>query len=384
MALSFGNKNDVIYSLIQTSDGNMALAGYTESFGAGGADMCLVKTFKNTMHFSGGSQNGMQVPPWVEIMDWIDWENTYGGPLDDEAKCVIQASDGTFMLAGYTRSYGAGGSDMYLVKADPSGRYLGIKYIGMPTCGNMLLNKTYGGAGDDGANCIVQSSDGGYVLAGYTNSGVLSQSSWVVKTDGSGNMMWNVVLAGKNATSLIRTSDGGYAIAVEQVNSFGLIKLDSSGQIVWNQTYPGPSDNAKAESVIQTIDGGYALAGWTFNNGTGIFSGWLVKTDSDGNSIWSQSYTGYGFYSVVQTSDGGYAMIGDESLLFVTDSYGNVTLTFNCNKYYDGFNRAYFLLQPSPKYFWAVFVGDESSHQEGLESWLIKQDLDVLPPTPHR
>ena len=112
------------------------------------------------------------------------------------------------------------------------------------------------------------------------------------------------------------------------------------------------------------------MTGWTLNNGTGIFSGWLVKTDSDGNSMWSQSYTGYGFYSVVQTSDGGYAMIGDESLLFVTNSYGNVTLTCNCNDIFTGFSRAYSLIQPNLNHYVVEFVGDVSHYQNGLESFL--------------
>ena len=116
--------------------------------------MYLAETFQETSTFPASQIGTIAVPPINVNMDRIQWARTYGGSEDDVAKCVIQASDGGFVLAGYTNSYGAGGSDMYLVKTDSNG--------------NMQWNTTYGGAADDGASCVLQSSDGGYVLAGYT------------------------------------------------------------------------------------------------------------------------------------------------------------------------------------------------------------------------
>jgi predicted secreted protein len=201
-----GSGDDEFYSLVRTSDGGYALAGYTNSSGAGGYDFWLVKT---------DSSGTMQ------------WNQTYGGPKDDEAECVIQTSDG-YAIAGYTNSTGAGGLDFWLVKTD--------------SYGNMLWSRTYGGAGDEAANAVVQTSDQGYALAGWTTS----------------------------------FGAGGY--------DFWLVKTDYSGTMQWNQTYGGGGDDA-GFSLVLTSDGGYALAGFTGSYGAGDYDGFLVKTDSVGNSV---------------------------------------------------------------------------------------------------
>jgi hypothetical protein len=265
--------------------------------------MYLVKTFPNWFNWQWSDASGNTRTISV-YSDSIQWNKTYGGPQNDKAKCLIQIGDNTYVLAGYTESYGAGDADMYLVKTDPSG--------------NQIFNKTYGGSQDDEANCIVQAHDGGFVLAGYTKSEVLSPSTWVVKVDSYGNLEWNRTYAGKNATSLIRTSDGGCALSVEELNAFELVKIDSSGQVQWNQVYPGPSFGATAESLVQTYDSGYALAGWTLANDTTSYSGWLIKTDSAGHVQWNQTFPGHGLYSVIQTVNNGFAMTGDYACLLIT------------------------------------------------------------------
>jgi predicted secreted protein len=140
----------------------------------------------------------------------IEWNQTYGGAGDDRAYSVINTTDGGYALAGYTNSFGAGGYDFWLVKTD--------------SAGNMQWNQTYGGAGDDCARSIVQTSDGGYALAGYTYSfGAGGYDFWLVKTDSAGNMQWNQTYGGTGddyAYSVVQTSDGGYALA-GYTNSFG-------------------------------------------------------------------------------------------------------------------------------------------------------------------
>ena len=289
-----GTGNEIGYSVIQTSDGGYAIAGETNSHGAGGYDVYLVKT---------DSAGNMQ------------WNKTYGGTGDDEGYSLVQTSDGGYAIAGETNSFGAGSDDFYLVKTD--------------SAGNMQWNKTYGGTGDDEGYSLVQTSDGGYAIAGITNSfGAGSYDVYLVKTDSAGNMQWNKTYGGTGddeGYSLVQTSDGGYAIAGE-TNSYGagdydfyLVKTDSAGTMQWNQTYGGP-DNEDGTSLVQTSDGGYAMTGDTNSFGAGGYDFYLVKTDSTGTMQWNNTYGGkdneYATFGLIQTSDGGYAMTGD------TNSFG--------------------------------------------------------------
>jgi hypothetical protein len=288
-----GAGDDEAYSLVQTSDGGYALAGYTSSFGAGYYDFYLVKTD------SAGNQQ---------------WSKTYGGAGDDEAYSMIQTSDGGYALAGFTDSFGGGGYRFYLVKTD--------------SAGTMLWNKTYGGQGESEAYSVIQTSDGGYALAGYTDSyGAGGFDFYLVKTDSAGNMQWNKTYGGigdDEAYSVIQTSDGGYALAgytssySPGVTSFWLVKTNSTGDLQWSQTY-GSTGDSEAYSLVQTSDGGYALGGFTDAIGAGGYDFWLIKTDSAGGVQWSQTYGGPDddfAYSLIKTSDGGYALAG------YTDSYG--------------------------------------------------------------
>ncbi len=302
---TFGNgQRDRAYSAIQTSDGGYALAGYTFSY------FWLVKTD------SSGNE---------------EWSKTFGGENADLAYSVIQTSDGGYAIAGYTRSHGAGEEDFWLVKTDSSG--------------NGEWNKTFGGENLDWADSVIQTSDGGYVLAGFTRSyGAGGDDFWLVKTDSSGNQEWNKTHGGENddvAREVIQTSDGGYAIA-GYTGSYGagredfwLVKTDSSGNMEWSKTFGG-QDNDLVISAIQTSDGGYALAGITYSYGAGGGDFWLVKTDSSGNEEWNKTFGGKNYdiaRSVIQTSDGGYAIVGStgssgdggyDIWLIKTDSSGNV------------------------------------------------------------
>ncbi len=238
------------------------------------------------------------------------WNKTYGGAGDDVAKCIIQTSDGGFALAGYTNSSGAGGFDMWLVKTDLQG--------------NALWNVTYGGPQDDVANSLVQTSDGGYVLVGYTNqSSETSGESWVVKVDASGTARWNQTCAGIYAVSVVKSNDDAIVFAVDYTDAIGLVKIDLSGAILVNQTLASDSSFVSPESLTKTSDGGYALAG-TLNISSGIHDGWLIRTDSLGNKVFNCNYNGTGIYSVTQTTDGGYALTGDYATMIITDAQGNI------------------------------------------------------------
>jgi hypothetical protein len=185
----------------------------------------------------------------------------------------------------------------------------------------MQWNKTYGGTGDDWACSVIATSDGGYAIAGTDNG-----DFWLGKTDAFGNMQWNKTYGGTGddwACSVIATSDGGYAIAgtANVIDSAGgdfwLVKTNALGNMEWNQTYGGTEADS-ATSLIATSDGGYAITGYTSSHGVGpgFYIGddvWFVKTNASGNMEWNQTYGGLGYdwaSSVIEAFDGGYAIAG--------------------------------------------------------------------------
>jgi hypothetical protein len=245
-----GTSEDKAYSVIQTNDSGYAVAGFTNSYGNGGNDFWLVKTD------SGGNKV---------------WSQPYGGTSEDKAYSVIQTNDGGYALAGSTNSFGAGGNDFWLVKTD--------------THGSVQWNMTYGRASNDEAYSVIQTSDGGYALGGFTNSsGHGGYDFWLVKTDSTGTELWNKTYGGPSddeAYSIVQTGDGGYVLA-GFTNSFGagssdfwLVKTDASGNLQWDKPYGGQRDD-KAYCV-QVNGGGYAMAGYTYSISAGN-DAWLVKT----------------------------------------------------------------------------------------------------------
>ncbi|MFX0124226.1 MAG: hypothetical protein ACFFAE_11360 [Candidatus Hodarchaeota archaeon] len=288
-----GSGIDAAWSAIQTVDGGYALAGDTLSYGAGESDMWLVKT----------NAYGQQ-----------EWNTPFGGSDKDTGKAVIQTTDGGFVLVGDTRSYGAGESDMWLVKTD--------------THGNHEWNTTFGGPKRDTGRSIIQTTDGGFALVGYTRSfGAGESDMWLVKTDVHGNHEWNTTFGGPKGDtgwSVIQIADGGYAL-VGDISSYAagesdiwLVKTDANGIQEWNKTFGGPGIDA-AWSLIQTTDWGFVLAGHTSSYGAGSIDMWLLKTDARGQHKWSTPFGGTGDdygYSVIQTADGGFALAG------YTSSYG--------------------------------------------------------------
>jgi len=239
------------------------------------------------------------------------WTKTFGGSNDDVAQSVKQTTDGGYIIAGCTDSFGAGVYDFWLVKVDENG--------------NEQWNQTYGGIYDEQANSVHQTNDGGYIVSGYTHSyGAGQQDIYLVKTDENGNELWSQTYGGtenENANSVQQTSDGGYVIASTILPSgsydadFWLIKTDENGNEQWNQTY-GNDDSEGAQSVQQTIDGGYIIVGTTFNIPEGKINYWLVKTDENGSEQWNQTFgiNDWDFpSSVQQTIDGGYIIAGYSS-----------------------------------------------------------------------
>jgi len=242
------------------------------------------------------------------------WARTYGGSEWDYGSSVQQTSDGGYIVAGETDSYGVGESDFYLVKTDMNG--------------NTTWTHTYGGIDNELANSVKQTDDWGYIIAGYTLSyGAGLSDFYLVKTDGNGDTIWTRTYGGSfndYGVSVQQTMDGGYIIT-GMTTSFGvdsgdiyLIKTYGNGDTSWTKTYGGTSLDYGV-SVQQTSDDGYIVAGVTESYGAGLSDFYLVKTDWNGNTIWTRTYGGSSYdagVSVQQTTDGGYIIAGE------TDSYG--------------------------------------------------------------
>jgi len=305
-----GSSYDHAFSVQQTSDGGYIVAGYTESFGAGWDDVFLLKT---------------------DASGNLQWAKTFGGSYDDYAWSVQQTSDGGYIVAGRTYSFGAGDWDVFLLKTNASG--------------NLQWAKTFGGSYYDGTYSVQQTSDGGYIVAGGTESfGAGWYDVFLLKTDTSGNLQWAKTFGGSGwdyAYSVQQTSDGGYIVA-GYTWSFGagwydvfLLKTDASGNLQWAKTFGGSSDDA-ALSVQQTSDGGYIVAGYTYSFGAGSYDVFLLKTDASGNLQWAKTFGGSSddaALSVQQTSDGGYIVAGGtysfgagdyDAFLLKTDANGNI------------------------------------------------------------
>jgi len=233
------------FSIARTSDGGFALAGFTD-----GRDAFLIKTD------SAGD---------------IEFSNTFGGSDSDTALSVIQTQDGGYAFAGQARSFGSGRTDVWLVKTDASG--------------NEQINRTYGGPSRDRAEAIVQTSDGGYALAGETWSfGSQLRDPWLVKTDSNGNEEFNKTFGGfsNKFTSVVQTPDRGYALAGFFEGNASLVRTTAAGDVIFNNTYGGAEGDA-ARSIVQTQDGGYALGGDTRSFGSGGQDAWLVKVSGRDN-----------------------------------------------------------------------------------------------------
>jgi len=263
----------------------------------------------------------------------IIFVKTFGGSKNDEGYSVQQTSDGGYIITGSTSSFGEGEYDVYLIKTGSDG--------------NEEWNKTFGGSNWDVGNSVQQTSDGGYIITGWTWSFVNSSSGvWLIKTDSQGKEEWNKIFGGSGndrGSSVQQTTDGGYIITgytysfVNGGYDVWLIKTDSQGDEEWNKTFGG-SKSDLGRSVKQTSDGGYIITGSTSSFGEGETNVWLIKTDSNGTEQWNQTFGGSEVeigHSVKQTSDGGYIITGKsfvsegkkgplyDVLLIKTDSQGN-------------------------------------------------------------
>ena len=309
-----------------------------------------------------------------------EWDKTFGGSDWDGAYCVEQTSDGGYIISGYTRSYNAGIDDVWLIKTDFEG--------------NEQWNKTFGGSDWDGAYCVEQTSDGGYIVTGWTGyyMGDPRTNVWLIKADSEGNREWDKTFGGSGwdvGHCVQQTADGGYIIS-GRTRSYGagdvwLIKTDSEGNREWDKIFGGSGWDV-GSYVQQTTDGGYIIAGRTTSYGAGAGDVWLIKTDSEGNREWDKTFGGSGYdvsYCVQQTADGGYIIAGEtrscrdewgDVWLIKTDSEGNREWdkTFGGS----GYDVSYCVQQTSDGGY--IVTGWTRSYGVDDDLWLIKVSANPI------
>ena len=315
-----GSWDDGAYSLIQTPDNGFILVGSSESNDGdvsgnhGGTDVWVVKTDENRN---------------------IIWQKCLGGTNYDRGHSIQITSDGGYIVAGFSNSINGqvidnhGDYDMWIIKLDNSG--------------NIIWQKCLGGSDYEEAQSIVQTADGGFIVTGSTKSydgdviGIHGSSDvWVVKLDNSGNIIWQKCLGGsgfEKSTAIELTTDGGYIISGYSSSLDGdlsgnnglldcwIIKLDNSGNITWQKSFGG-SLVENSSSIAQISDGGYILTGYTASNDGDVIGNhgaediWVLKLNMAGDLVWQKSLGGSfneRASSILETSDGGYVLTGSTS-----------------------------------------------------------------------
>lgn len=347
----------------QTVDGGYIITGYTHSFGAGNNDVWLIKT----------DSNGTE-----------EWSKTFGGLSYDTSRSVQQTSDEGYIIVGGTLSYAVGSGDVWLIKTDANG--------------TEEWNKTFGGTGLDSGEAVQQTTDGGYIIIGRTESyGDGMSDVWLIKTDYNGAEDWNNTFGGTHydyGWSGKQTKDEGYII-VGRTESYGaghgdfwIIKTDGQGFKIWDETF-GTFAYESAQSVQQTKDGGYIIAGFTNSYGAGWYDIWLIKMDAFGSKEWDQTFGGLGgdtCGSVWETTDGGFIITGG------TYSYGagnsdlwlirtDINGTERWNKTFGGENYDFgeSVQQTTDKGY--IITGRTVSFGSGdNDLWLIRVEPENYPP----
>ena len=313
-----GSENEKGRSIIEANDGYLMAIGSTSSFGFGGNDIYVVKTYPD----------GTMV-----------WEKTFGGYNDDNGVSIDKTSDGCYLLLGTTYSFGTGESDYYLIKIDEEG--------------NEIWSKTYGGVLHSYATNLLSTKDNGFIIIGYSQSfGEGHYDIYIVRCDSSGNIIWDNSYGGSNRDigfDIIQTADEGFVV-IGTTESFGveheslyLFKIDGTGNLLWETI--DQSDSSSDGSSVMEDHRGKIVA-------TGAMNGdvYLVKYNSTGSHMWNHTFGGDSSdngFSISQTENGylitgstsSFGLGSDDIWILLTDYEGNLISNFTWGKY--GGERCY-------------------------------------------
>jgi hypothetical protein len=306
------------------------------------------------------------------------WTKVFGGVDDEKGSSVFQTSDGGFVITGYTESFSQGNNDVWLLKTNE--------------LGDKLWARAFGDTSAEWGSSVQQTSDGGFIIGGSTNSKGKTRYDWgayLIKTDLHGNVIWDSIYRESNYADLCRevqpTLDGGYiGTGKWGTNSWGwgplmLLKVDSLGHEIWRKTYSSGIYN-EGYSIKQTNDGGYIVTGSSDDTDLNL---WLLKTDALGDTIWTKKYGGAGYdfgLEIQLTKDSGYIIVGSygsgsgydyDVWLLKTNSMGDTlwTKTFGGYAHDEGYSVA---CTSDGGY---IICGYTDSYGAGLDDfWIIKTD----------
>lgn len=324
-----GSKDDRGQSLVQTSDGGYALTGYAMSDDGDGS-------VNNGFHDN-----------WVLKVDAqgeLEWEKSFGYSGHDHSYDIVTTEDEGFFFTGFL--------DISSARADGNtekngsltrhgvGEFWGTK---IDKNGELQWRGYFGGSNNDRSHAVVRADDGGFVMAGFTESNDFDISNtqgsydfWMVKIDGNGNLLWERSFGGSGieiSYDIAKTLDGGYVLTGNTFSAdgdvsktsgesdFWLVKVNDTGSIVWEQTYGGSRFDA-AQAVIASKDEGYFVVGnsKSSNKDANVNYGendiWIIKTDEAGNLVWQKSFGGSGLdfaFDIVENSDASIMLVGETS-----------------------------------------------------------------------
>lgn len=318
-----GSKNELANSVVKTQDGGYAILGYTQSNDGDITDKPNEDFDYWVMKFNSN--------------DELEWNKTYGGSLDDRGSKIIQTQDGGYAIVGYSQSsdfdaaQNAGSYDFWMVKLTNSGV--------------ISWEKSFGYTGSDKAYNIIQTLDNGYLLSGVidvTASGGAGNSKailhaggdyWAIKLDVSGNTQWTKYFGGSLNDTLsdaIQTTDGGFILVgssdsadVDITNNkgtydFWIVKINALGALVWEKNFGG-AEIDEAKGIVSADDGNYVIVGDTRSSDVDVFQNsgsadlWLIKITPDGDLIWEKTFGGSSFdvgRAIVKTQDSGFLIAG--------------------------------------------------------------------------
>jgi hypothetical protein len=288
---------DYGYSVAETKDRGIVIVGCTFPYGGSNSSVYLVKVNRKGNYL---------------------WEKTYGGPMCDAGNCVIPTEDGGCVIAGWSDSVYSNGVGrmrrVYVIKTDRDGDTLWTKKYG-----RIAISCFQEG------HSIRETRDHGFIIAGELKIGTdwdapKPSTVYLIKTDSLGDTVWTKTYTrstGDYGFSVLETEDGGYIVAGgtlsdQNKSEVYLMKTDSMGNFIGHKFYGGPADGC-GYSVAPANDGGFLVAGRTNSFGAGLYDMYLLRTDSLGDTLWTKTVGGTGWdegHSVIETKDGGYLVAG--------------------------------------------------------------------------
>lgn len=338
-----GDGQEYLSSAIQTTDGGFLIGGWS----SGGISGNKTEVLRGFFDY------------WIVKLDAAgntQWQKAYGGTQADQLYALQQTTDGGYILAGSSSSSISG------EKSENSRGMTDGWIIKIDSIGNIEWQKTIGGNAGDFINAVRQTADGGYIIGGYSNSPISGEKTepsfggtdyWILKLDSVGNIIWQRTIGGSGFDrlhSIIDASDGGYFMAgdsnspasgLKTENSRGLddywiIKLNATGDIEWQKTYGGSSNEGIGSYSVVECQEGYvivgdsdsSISGEKAENSNGDYDAWILRLNQTGEILWQKTIGGSlydGHNNVLATADGRFLLGG------VTESSnsGDITETGN-------------------------------------------------------